>query len=285
MRKKHNFTEKIEKLIAFIERVMQSKLVIAVLLLVDGIALITNPHGGVTGLGQGLAISVGLAALTILITTIPKKPKSRNMIIKICLAAAALIMCVAFYFWPTFLSEILIHLLAIVVMSNSVSNILHILKLRGIKKKKEKVDEKAAELKRELYENSPDYELSASIEQGVESQFSRFLNPLKRITENLGIGSIISIIIDLLSIAAGILIFFHESVGDVIMRVCGLAMVIVAISDLRVIIRAWIAKRKEAQAEQEKQAEADDEQNGTKQEEQAGADEKPNGTEQESTVS
>ena len=70
-----------------------------------------------------------------------------------------------------------------------------------------------------------------------------------------------------------------------IMRVCGLAMVIVAISDLRVIIRAWIAKRKEAQAEQEKQAGDEKEPNGSEQEKQAGADEEPKGAEQESPLS
>lgn len=250
METKKDYKAKIEKAVTWVDSLMKSKAVVALLLLVDGVMFIINPKGGVNGLAQGVAITVALAAATILLTAIPQKPRTREVKVSIGSALIAIAVSAAFYFFPEQLSSPFVYVLAFFLIWNGISNMLHILRLDRILRSGIRAKERIASLERGIQKRIQDKELSESFREGVRTQFSRRLDPLNRVTGQLGVSTAISLLIDVISIAGGILILFHRSkAGAEFMRVCGAAMFIAAASDLWVIVQAWRLRQKGEQAE------------------------------------
>lgn len=234
---------RIERIVSWINRLMRNKTVIALLLLVDGIMFIVNPQGGITGLGQGVAFSVLAAAAAILVAALPEKPKTRRTKLSICASLCAAAVSAVFYFWPDVLSSVLVYLLALFLISNGISNMLHKLKLDDLIGGENAWMKKKSLLERGIRGKSAETQLAESIEQGIQEQFAHKLNPLKKVISQLRLSTALSLIVDLASIAAGVLILFQRDQGGTeFMRICGIGMIIAAVSDLWIILQAWLAK-------------------------------------------
>lgn len=237
---------RIERVVSWINRLMRNKTVIALLLLVDGIMFIVNPQGGITGLGQGVALSVLVASAAILVAAVPEKPKTRRTKLSICAALFAAAVAAVFYFWPDVLSSVLVYLLALFLISNGIFNMLHKLKLDYLIGGENAWMKKKSLLERGIRGINGENQLAESVEQGIQEQFAKKLDPLRKVISRLRLSTALSLIVDLASVAAGVLILFQRDKGGAeFMRICGIGMIIAAVSDLWIILQAWLAKRKQ----------------------------------------
>ena len=247
MRKLNKLTyfDKIDQTFTWVDNLMRNKTVIALMLLIDGITFVITPNAGVNGLARGVAFTVAIAAVTMLFGAIFEKKKTKKTVITICSSSIVIALCAAMYIWPKVPSAVLTYLLAIIIISDGVSNVLHTLKLETLIARRKVATDRLGEIDREIQDKLPDDEITQSIQQGVYEQISKRLDPVNELKSRFGMHSAIEIVIDFLAIIAGVLIlFFPWLFGVQLMRICGVAMFIAASNSLWITLRAHIHKRK-----------------------------------------
>lgn len=250
MKVKRDYKGKIEQTVSWVNRLMRNKTIIALLLLIDGITFMISPKSGVIGLARGVAVTVGIAAVTVLIGAFSENSKTVKTWIAIGAAILALAAGIASYIWPEIPSAILIYILAFVVISNGISNILQTLRLEKIIKKRNEAIARLTSMEQEIKSKLPENEIANSLEQGVTEQFSRRLDPVTKITGRLSVQSVAAVLINILSIVMGVLILiFRNRAGNELMRLCGIAMVIAAATDLWISVRVFFMKRRQMKAD------------------------------------
>ena len=224
---------------------MRNKTVIALMLLIDGVTFVISPNVGVNGLARGVAFTVAIAAFTMLFGALFEKNKTKKTFVTIFSTLFVILVCVVIYIWPKIPSAVLTYMLAIIIISDGISNVLQTLKLDKLIAKRKTAKDRLSMIDSEIKDKIPDDEITQSLHQGVQEQISKRLDPVNEIKSKLGMHSRIEIIIDFLSVAAGILILFFPWIfGVELMRVCGLAMFIAASNSLWITLRAYIHKRK-----------------------------------------
>ena len=100
-----NFDEakiKIEDMSNKINIIMRNRLIIAILLIVDGINFILNPNGSMRDMARGIAFVVLIGSFTLLITNLFSKNKSIKTII---ISLFVIIVCAISIIYPNFIAK------------------------------------------------------------------------------------------------------------------------------------------------------------------------------------
>ena len=247
MRKLNKITylDKIDQTFTWVDNLMRNKTVIALMLLIDGVTFVITPNAGVNGLARGVAFTVAIAAVTVLVGAVFEKNKTKKTIVTICSSSIVIALCAAMYIWPKIPSAVLTYLLAVIIISDGMSNVLHTLKLEKLIARRKVTADRLKGIDRVIQDKLPNDEIAHSLQQGVNEQISKRLAPVNEIKSRFGMHSAIQIIIDFLSITAGVLIlFFPWFFGVRLMQICGFAMFIAASNSLWITLRAYMHKRR-----------------------------------------
>ena len=128
-----NFDEakkKIEDMSNKINILMRNRLIIAILLIVDGINFVLNPNGSMRDMARGVVLLVFIASITLLITNLFSKNKSIKSIV---ISLIIIVFCVFSFIYPDFIANYIKFILALIIIFNGILNVLNTLKLDKLK--------------------------------------------------------------------------------------------------------------------------------------------------------
>lgn len=207
----------IEKTALMVERISRNRLILAIALVVDGVLFLLNPGQTVEGMGRAIAITMMLAAGTLIITKISvKEPFVRFLPALILLAAGGLL-----WFFPEKLSASFRFLLALLIIINGIVNLMSILGLSHTQDILATLDEKARKAFSRI-KNSED------LENGLQEQTRRYMRPLHQVVSESEGHKAGSVVINLLSVILGVLLLVK---ADISITIFGIIFIYVGISD------------------------------------------------------
>ena len=217
-------TVDIEKITHRVEQVVQNRLIIAILLIVDGVVFLMNPGKTVEEMGRAIAISMALAAAAMVITRIAAKERFvRFLPVLILLAAAGLM-----YFFPAFLSGCFRIILALLIIINGIVNLFNILGVnysQGVFGTVEgTVRTAASKVKR-----------SKELEEGIQEQTKKYLRPIHQIVSETKGHKTVFIVTNILSVILGVLMLAKP---DLSISIFGAIFIYVGFSDFLLAFRA-----------------------------------------------
>lgn len=195
-----NFDEakvKIEDMSNKVNIIMRNRLIIAILLIVDGINFILNPNGSMRDMARGIAIAVFIGSFTLLMTNLFSKNKSMKTII---MSLLVIILCVVSFIFPDFIANYIKFILALIIIFNGVLNVLNILKLDKLKLYTFYLEK---QIKGLIHEAN----ISQEFEDGVKEQTDRIINSVNDVVKKSNKNSYFSLIVNIISIILGVLLF------------------------------------------------------------------------------
>ena len=234
MFKKLNFDstmQKVEGISNKVDVIMRNKLIIAIFLIVDGITLIFNPNASLAGMARNIIMIVLLASFSTLITNICSKTKDiKAIIISIIITVIAIIT----YIFPDVISAYIQVLLALFIIYDGVTNIINTLNLNKLSGYTQAIAQKFNNIVNRKNVNK-------NLEEGIEKQKEKFMNPLKNIVEKTNKSSTLYIVINIASIILGLSLLMFSNTSTI---VCGAIFMYTGISDLLVTMRTMNISKK-----------------------------------------
>ena len=200
-----NFDEakiKIEDMSNKINIIMRNRLIIAILLIVDGINFILNPNGSMSDMARGIALVVLIGSFTLLITNLFSKNKSIKTII---ISLFVIIVCAISIIYPNFIANYIKFILALIIFFNGILNVLNILKLDKLKLYTFYFEKKFKGLIHEA-------NISQEFEDGVKEQTDRIINSVNDVVKKSNKNSYFSLIVNIISIILGVLLFILPNI-------------------------------------------------------------------------
>ena len=200
-----NFDEakiKIEDMSNKINIIMRNRLIIAILLIVDGINFILNPNGSMSDMARGIALVVLIGSFTLLITNLFSKNKSIKTII---ISLFVIIVCAISIIYPNFIANYIKFILALIIIFNGILNVLNILKLDKLKLYTFYFEKKFKGLIHEA-------NISQEFEDGVKEQTDRIINSVNDVVKKSNKNSYFSLIVNIISIILGVLLFILPNI-------------------------------------------------------------------------
>ena len=200
-----NFDEakiKIEDMSNKINIIMRNRLIIAILLIVDGINFILNPNGSMRDMARGIALVVLIGSFTLLITNLFSKNKSIKTII---ISLFVIIVCAISIIYPNFIANYIKFILALIIIFNGILNVLNILKLDKLKLYTFYFEKKFKGLIHEA-------NISQEFEDGVKEQTDRIINSVNDVVKKSNKNSYFSLIVNIISIVLGVLLFILPNI-------------------------------------------------------------------------
>lgn len=225
--------KKVEDISGKVDIIMRNRLIIAIFLVIDGITFITNPDNTMGEMAKSIIMILLFATLTVLITNLVSKTKDTKTIV---VSLAVLAVGTFFYFYPDLISAYIQLLLSLFIIYDGVTNIAKALNLtwlskftravakkfnsigNGKKKGKKATDEKFKEVDKNLNE-------------GLEQQKAKLINPLKSIVGKTKKSSVLFIVINAVSIAFGVTLLIFPGVS---MTIWGIIFLYMGLSSLMV---------------------------------------------------
>lgn len=200
-----NFDEakiKIEDMSNKINIIMRNRLIIAILLIVDGINFILNPNGSMRDMARGIAFVVLIGSFTLLITNLFSKNKSIKTII---ISLFVIIVCAISIIYPNFIANYIKFILALIIIFNGILNVLNILKLDKLKVYTFYFEK---QIKGLIHEAN----ISQEFEDGVKEQTDRIINSVNDVVKKSNKNSYFSLIVNIISIVLGVLLFILPNI-------------------------------------------------------------------------
>lgn len=234
MQKKLYFDSKIKKLENVsnkVDIIMRNRLIIAILLIVDGITFIFNPNASLAGMSRNIIIIVLLASFTTLITNISSKTKDIKSII---ISTVIVVIGITILIYPDIVSAYIQLVFALFIIYDGVMNILNTLNLNKLSRHTQVVAEKFDKIVSSRKSNK-------NFEEGIEKQKERLINPLKNIVDKTNKFSILYIVTNIAAITLGILLLV---LPDVSLIVWGIIFIYTGFSDLLVAMRTMNISKK-----------------------------------------
>lgn len=246
MSKKNNLDDtakKVEDISAKVNIIMRNRLIIAIFLMIDGITFITNPDNTMGEMAKSIIMILLFATLTVLITNLVSKTKDIKTIV---VSLAVLAVGTFFYFYPDLISAYIQLLLSLFIIYDGVTNIAKALNLtwlskftravakkfnsigNGKKKGKKATDEKFKEVDKNLNE-------------GLEQQKAKLINPLRSIVGKTKKSSALFIVINAVSIAFGVILLIFPGVS---MTIWGIIFLYMGLSSLMVAAKTMNLAKK-----------------------------------------
>lgn len=224
--------KKIESLTGAVDVISRNRLVIAILLIVDGVTFLSNPDATLTGMAQGIILVLLLATLSIFFTAIFSKTKDIKTII---ISAIVLILGACFYFYPDYIATYIQLLLSLFIIYNGLANISHVLNLRILNRVTGLFGKLFSSNKKSKARDAKFKEVDDGINREMEQQANKLFSPFKSILKESGKSSAFFIIVNVISIIFGIVLLIAPSVS---MSIWGLIFLYTGISSFVVAARA-----------------------------------------------
>ena len=208
----------IEKTANKVDIIMRNRLVLAILLLVNGISFIVKPNSSIDSMTKGVAVFVILASLTLLTANITAKKKDTKTII---LSAVTIAVCMLIYIFPGTISVYLKVILALIIIFDGLINVLDSLKLNSVSVY---INHKRDAIKSIISKQ----EFNKDFEKGINKQ-------TEKITSTIGnmIGKTVKYIwiyvaVNVISLVLGVLLLVKP---DMTMRIWGIIFIYTGLSD------------------------------------------------------
>lgn len=240
--KKLNFDKAIKKIESIsnkVDIIMRNGLIIAFFLIVDGITFILNPDTTLSGMAQNIILLMLLATFSVLITNLAAKTRDKKTII---ISLAIIILGIVFYIYPDFIAAYIQLLLALFIIYNGIVNIANILNLNdklakyveSITKKYNKIINHKVESEEKKARKEKFKEIDNNINQGLEEQKKKLINPLVNIVNKANKSSVLYIIANSASIILGIILLIFP---DVSMMMWGIIFIYTGLPNLFAAIK------------------------------------------------
>ncbi len=237
---------KIEQIIQRIDALSRQRVIAALIMLYDGIMLLISPHMAPEGMVRAICFGVGLAAIGFLAEAFPQK-QTKTIIISLLVLAAS----VYFFFVPEVLSFSLHYLIALVLASIGLLQLIQafqtdrVLKVRtkAIQFLKNDSDETAQSPQNGSEKSAT---LTETMQKAVKEQVDMNLNPTLKMVRWLIRGKYAALISGAILILFSILILIYPIEGNMtITLICGISMVGISLMNLIPAIAAWINSRRQ----------------------------------------
>lgn len=223
-------TGKLEKIVRFIERVAQNRLIIAILLVVDGFLFLMNPEQPVEGMGRTLAITMVFAAAVMIFARIVAKERFARFLPALLLLAVGGLM----YFFPQALSAYFRLILALLIMMNGIVNLLGVL---GVNYSQGVFGTVEGRVRKAVSRVKTTKEL----DEGFDEQAARYLSPLQRIVTGAKGNKVFFFVLSLLSVLLGLFLLVKP---DLAITIFGVIFILVGISDFLLAYRTMKVSEK-----------------------------------------
>ncbi|MBR3248492.1 hypothetical protein IKF89_00460 [Candidatus Saccharibacteria bacterium] len=238
--------KKIEDISSKVDIIMRNGLIIAFFLIVDGITFILNPDTTLSGMAQNIILLILFAAFSVLITNLAAKTRDKKTII---ISLTIAILSIVFYIYPDFIAAYIQLLLALFIIYNGIVNIANILNLNdklakyttAITKKYNKIAKRKVESEEKKAQREKFKEIDDNINQGLEEQKKKLINPLVNIVNKSSKSSVLYIIANSASIILGIILLIFP---DVSMMMWGIIFLYTGLPNLFAAIKTMDLFRK-----------------------------------------
>ena len=210
--------EKAEGVVNNVTAIMQSGLIIAFFLIIDGITFILNPENTLRGMAQNIILIVILATASIFLTSVFAKPRKRKTII---ISLLLLIISIILWIFPDFIAAYLWLALSLFIIGNGLFNIAKILNFtekiskftRPIKERIAKIKESRNTKKSKTLLTESDKKefkgVDKDLNKGLEEQATKLLTPFQGMVEKSKKSSVLFIITNSVSVIFGIILFVY----------------------------------------------------------------------------
>lgn len=225
--KDNQSSKKVDKATDTINVIMRNRLIIALLLIADGINFIVNPANSIDEMARSIIMIVFFATLAIFITNLTSKEKDKKSII---VSFIVLILCVVFYFMPDLISTYIRLILALFIIYNGLSNLLEATKYKAVlDKAKDKVVAMANKQKG-----------NKDVEKNLNEQADKIIGTLNRSMNKTSTNTYVYMAFNILTVILGFLLLL----SDVTVVIWGIIFIYVGLSDLIVAAKSMNIRQK-----------------------------------------
>ena len=259
--------KKAEGVVNNVTAIMQSGLIIAFFLIIDGITFILNPENTLRGMAQNIILIVVLAVASIFLSSIFAKPKNRKTII---ISLLVLITAIIFWIFPDLIAAYLWLALSLLIIGNGLFNIANLLKFtekiskftRPLKEKITRIKEKRKAKKSKSLLAESDRKQFKGVDQdlnkGLEEQATKLLNPFQNMVEKSSKSAVLFIIANTISVIFGLVLLIYPDTSitlwGVIFLYTGLTSFIAGLKAMQIFKKIKEKRFKEIYSELKSQA-------------------------------
>lgn len=209
-----------------VDSIMHNRLIIAILMIVDGISFIIKPMNSMNFMARIVAIYVFGASFALIITNI----KSENRDIRsIIIAIIMIIICVIIFIFPKSFAINLKGLSAIFIILNGLINIFNIKKLDKIALSLSYTENK---IKDKFDKDKNDIDLKKGV---ILEQTEKVINPINNIIEIVNKESILYYVLNIISVVLGVLLLTADNIT---FTVCGVILIYTGTFDVLMFVKS-----------------------------------------------
>ena len=224
-----------------VQDILRNRLIVAILLLIQGISFVINPAKAMEGLAKSVAMSLIIASAGILIGYITTRKLSRSNARSVVIAVFFLVLGIIVHIVPDFFSSVFQYAVGITVLLNGIvtlSDNLHINKLIT----------KISAFGHSLVNNEADEtmeELKTAYGNAMTEQSDKLMTSVNLLAKKVKPKKYGSVFVSGVFILLGIaMLFFHSQVDDAMARVSGVIMILSALYDFYIALRSYLLQRK-----------------------------------------
>lgn len=225
-----------------VDAIMKQRIIAALLMLFQGVSLVTNPGPATEGMAKGIALAVAIAAVTILVDAV--KNRQTGWLPASLITLTVLGFCVYFYFQPAWLAHSLRYIIGLYVLSAGALQLFQTLRLRCLtdmeKNLRERMEQGVAQANERIeVANKANDILKEEVGKKLKATFDVF-TWIKR-------GNVASWAVGGLMTALGVFILAYPMEGNaVVTRISAVAMIVMALTTLGDAARLWIRQHRSA---------------------------------------
>ena len=229
----NNTIKKVENISNKVDIIMRNRLIIAFFLIVDGITFILNPDTTLNGMAQNIILILILAATSVLIANLATKVKDKRTI---TITIIIIILAVFFYFNPDFIAAYIQLLLALFIIYDGLVNLANALHLdwmsrftSAIATRYDKITSRKPKSKEKQAKREKFKEIDDNLNNSLEEQGAKMMNPLKNLANKSKKSSFLFIITNSATVILGIVLLVYPSAS---MMIWGLIFLYTGFSNL-----------------------------------------------------
>lgn len=209
---------------------MRNKFIIDVMLFIQGINFLVDPHHAPFGIAKTIAMTVFFACFGILVGFALTKGFKKTNLRTILITTALSIISVLTFFTPKYLADIFQFSIAIIIILSGLINILSVYHLTKLSATKRKLETKLRNSEKKDKAMQP---VASAFENSIKTEAERMLEPAVILSKKATRFRFGQILINLLLVIVGIvLLFFRFHTNAFLLRVSGIIIIFTSIADL-----------------------------------------------------
>ena len=206
-----NAVEKVEGISNTVDIIMRNKLIIAILLITDGVTFILNPDTTLPEMAKNIIMLVLLATASILLVNLSAKKKNIKTIV---LSIVIIAIGIFFYIYPDLISAYMQLLLALFIIYQGLMNLATSLKLDIISNYTQAIVKKFSKNNKHSKKINEEFKaVDNDVNGGLEQQKDKLMTPLNNIIAKTSKFSILYTIANIATIILGIVLLVFPSVS------------------------------------------------------------------------